>query len=195
MSVLLFLMVLAGAGLLVSVFLIRRGVRQDFDEATYGTEEEEALASPWDPLVSELSAGLFNSKDSEFVRLHCSPKLARRFRAERTALALDWLVQIRRQVNLLTREHVRAARSDSDLKPADELRLGFEFLLFQVSSGVLYLIIWMFGPPRASRLVGYPIDLAQRLRKMTDDLVPGGAQVAAELLDIEPPVNRGTSAP
>jgi len=195
MSVLLFLMVLAGAGLLVSVFLIRRGVRQDFDEATYGTEEEEALASPWDPLVSELSAGLFNSKDSEFVRLQCSPKLARRFRAERTALALDWLVQIRRQVNLLTREHVRAARSDSDLKPADELRLGFEFLLFQVSSGVLYLIIWMFGPPRASRLVGYPIDLAQRLRKMTDDLVPGGAQVAAELLDIEPPVNRGTSAP
>jgi len=195
MSVLLFLLVIAGIGLLVSVVLRRRGVRQGLDEGTYRAEEEAALASSWDPLLSELSASLFNSKDVEFVRLQCSPKLARSFRAERTALALDWLGQVRRQVNLLMGEHARAARSDSELKPADELRLGFEFLLFQVSGGILYLIIWMFGPLRASKLVGYPMELAEQLRKMTEDVVPGGAQVAAELLDIEPPVNSHTSAP
>ncbi len=63
------------------------------------------------------------------------------------------------------------------------MRLGFEFLLFQLTSGILYLVIWTCGSPRAARLVGYSLELAAQLRNVTEDILPAGRQVAVELLE------------
>jgi len=98
-------------------------------------------------------------------------------------LALDWLRAVRGQVNHLIRAHLRAARGNAELKPAEEIKLGFEFLVFQLTSGILYLVIWAFGPPRAAKLVGYSLELAGQMRKVTEDILPAGRPVVADLMD------------
>jgi len=170
----------------VSLLLLRRGGRRDFSRQVYGAGQETSLPFGWDSLTAELSARIFDPEDSDFVANETSRTLTRQFRQERTALALDWLRGVRGQVNQSIRAHFEAARGNPDIKPAGELRLGFEFLLFQLTSGILYLIVWAYGPPRAAKLVGYSLDLAWRLRKMTEDVLPVRGRVAVELVDIEP---------
>jgi len=190
----LYILVILGTGLITAILLFRRATRRAFDRQAFGGEQEAGVPAQWDSLASELGAKIFDSQDEEYVRLACSPQLGRRFRAERTALALDWLREVRRQVNLLFREHLRSARSNSSLQPTDELKLGWEFLLFQVTSGFLYLVTWLFGPSYTAKLASYPQNVAEELRKMTSEAMPGGARVVVELLDTEPkPGNRAAS--
>src|SRR5262249_45564833 len=106
----------------------------------------------------------------------------RRFRRERTRLALDWIRIVRSRVNQLMRVHLGASRKNSDLKPADEVRVWFEFFLFQLTSGILYLVIWICVPARAADLVEYFLELVGQLRRMTQDILPSGYETAAELI-------------
>jgi hypothetical protein len=183
MSALAYFLVAAVIVLSVCLLLSRRGGRRDSDRETYGAGQETSLPFGGDSLTSELSARIFDPEDLDFVASEASRQLTRQFRRERTRLALDWLRAVRGQVNQLIWAHVKAARGNSDLKPADEMRLGFEFLLFQLTSGIMYLVIWAFGPPRAAKLVGYSLELAGQLRKVTEDVLPAGRQVAVELMD------------
>lgn len=194
MSAHLYFLVIGTIVLAVSSLLLRRGSRRSFDWESYGTEEETALPFEWDSLTSELCAKIFNPEDSDFVASESSGQFARKFRQERTVLALDWLRGVRSQVNLLMRAHVRAARWNPDLRPADELRLGFDFLLFQLTSGILYVVIWVQGPLHASKLVGYSLGLTRKLREITD-VLPVGRPVAVELMDMERQGNGRTAAP
>jgi len=168
-----------------SLFLSRRGRRRDFDAEAYGIEPETAASFGWDPLTSEMSGRIFSREDSDFVASEASQQIKRQFRRGRTALALDWLRAVRGRVNQLMRRHFRASRGNDDLKPADEIKLWFEFLVFQVTSGILYLVIWVCGPPRAADLVGYSLELAAQMRKVTKDVLPAGRQVTAELMNNE----------
>lgn len=195
MSAHLYFLVIAAIALTVSVLFLWRDTRRSFNENAYATEEETSLPFSWDPISSELSARIFDPEDSDFVTRESSRLIARSFRRQRSALALDWLLAVRKHVNLLMRAHRRAARSNPGLKPAGELRLGFEFLLFQVTSGSLYLVIWLIGPLHAAKLVGYSLELAGQFRKMTEDILPGGTRVAVELLDSEPQAKNRTATP
>jgi hypothetical protein len=183
MSVLAYLLLAALTILNICLFLLRRGGRRDFDWDLDRTGRGTSAPFGWDPLNSELSARIFDPEDGNFVASETSRDDARQFRQERTALALDWLRAVRGQVNQLIRAHVRAARGNAGLKPVDEIRLGFEFLLFQLTSGILYVVIWACGPPRAAKLVGYSLELAGKLQKVTEDVLPAGRQVAVELLE------------
>jgi hypothetical protein len=183
MSTLASFVVAAVTILSVCLLLSRRGGRRDFDREGFGTGQETSLPGGSDSLTSELSARIFDPEDLNFVASEASRQLTRQFRRERTTLALDWLRAVRSQVNQLIRAHLKASRGNPDFKPADEIRLGFEFLLFQLTSGILYLAIWAFGPPRAAKLVGYSLELAGQLRKVTKDVLPAGHQVAVEIMD------------
>jgi len=97
-------------------------------------------------------------------------------------LAICWLRAVGSQVNQFMRAHLRAARGNDHLKPAEEIKLWFEFVLFQLTSGIPYLLIWVCGPPRAAKLVGYSLELAGQLRKVNEDVLPAGHQVAVELM-------------
>jgi len=165
------------------LFLSRRGRRRDSDGEAYGIECETAGSFAWDPLTSELSGRIFDREDSDFVANETSREITRQFRRARTALALDWLRAVRSRVNQVMRSHFRASRGNDDLKPADEIRLWFEFLLFQLTSGILYLVISVCGPARAAELVGYSLGLAAQLQKVTEEALPAGRQVAAELMN------------
>lgn len=168
----------------VCLFLSRRGGRRrDSDLEAYGINQETAGSSGWDPLTSEVSGRIFDQEDSDFVASETSRQITWQFRRERTALALDWLRAVRGQVNQLMRTHFRVSRRNDDLKPADEIRLWFEFLLFYLTSGILYLVIRVCGPPRAASLLEYSLGLAARLRKVTEDFLPASHQVAAEVMN------------
>jgi hypothetical protein len=193
MSVHLYFLAMAAIVLAVSVVFLRRGTRRSFNEYADATEQKTSLPFSWDPLTSELSARIFNPEDSDFVTRESSRQIARSFRIERAALALHWLLEVRRHVYLLMRAHLSAARSNPDLKPAGELRLGFEFLLFRVTSGILYVVIWLIGPLHAATLVRYSLELAGELRKMTEDILTGSTRVAADLLDSEPRTKNRTA--
>jgi len=183
MSVLAYLLLAALTILNICLFLSRRSGRRDFDQGVDGTGHGTSVPFGEDPLDSQLGARIFDPEDADFVATETSGRDARQFRQERTALALDWLRAVRGQVNQLIRAHVRAARGNDGLKPTDEIRLGFEFLLFQLTSGILYLVIWACGPPRAAKLVGYSLELAGQLRKVTEDVLPAGRHVAVEFLE------------
>lgn len=165
------------------LFLSRRGRRRDFDGEAYGIEHKTTGAIGWDSLTSELSGRIFGREDSDFVGSETSGQFTRQFRRERTALALEWLRAIRGRVNQLMRGHLRASRINDDLKPADEIKLWFEFFLFQLTSGILYFVIWMCGPARAVELAGYSLGLVAQLQKVAEEALPAGRQVAAELMN------------
>ena len=169
--------------LTICFFFIRRTRRRDFDREPYGREQETSGASEWDSLDSELGTRIFDPEDSEFIASETSRQTARKFRRERTALALDWLRATRGQVNQLMRAHLKASRANDDLKPADEIRLWFDFLLFQVTSGILYLVIWVCGPPRAGEFVGYSLELVGKLRDIAEDVLPASSQAVVELMN------------
>ncbi len=180
--------------LAVCVFLSRRGRRRDSDGEVYGIEHETAGSFEWDPLTSELSGRIFDRKDSDFVASESSRQITRQFQRERTALALDLLRAVRDQVNQLVRAHFRASRENDALKPTDEIRLWVEFLLFQLTSGILYLLIWVCGPSRTAALFGYSLELAAQLQKVTEDILPAGRQVTAELMNNEQEPKNGDAA-
>ena len=183
MSPLAYFLLAALTILNVCLFLSRRGGRRDFDQEAYGTWRETSSAFKWDCLISELTGRIFDPGDSDFVSSETSRQLARRFQRERTALALDWLRAVRDEVNQSIRTHRKVARGNSDLKPADEINVWLEFLLFQITCTILYLVIWAYGPARAAKLVRYSLDLAGQLQKVTEPVVPDGRQVAVELVD------------
>lgn len=183
MRTLVFFLLAAVIVLSACLFLSRRGRRRDFDAEAYEVEPETAGSFGWDSLTSEMSGRIFSREDSDFVASETSRQVKRQFRRARTALALDWLRAVRGQVNQLMRRHFSASRGDDDLRPADEIKLWFEFLLFQLTSGILYLIIWAWGPARAGELVGYSLSLVAQLQKVTEEALPAGRQVAAELMN------------
>lgn len=175
------------------LFLSRRARRRDFEGGAYGIEHETTGPLGWDPLTSELSGRIFDREDSDFVASETSRQITRQFRRERTALALEWLRAIRGRVNQLMRGHLRVSRRNDDLKPADEIKLWFEFLLFQLTSGVLYLVIWACGPARSVELVGYSLKLVAQLQKVTEEALPAGRQVAAELMNRDQEPRNGSA--
>lgn len=183
MSVLAYFLIAFLIILIICLLVSRRGGRRDFDRDVDGTEHGTSVSFGWEPLDFELSARIFDPEDSDFVASETSRRNARQFRQERTEFALAWLRAVRGQVNQLIRAHVRATRGNAGLKPTGEIMLGFEFLLFQLTSGILNLVIWACGPPRAAKLVGYSLELAGQMRKVTEDVLPAGHQVAVELLE------------
>ena len=99
-AVIYFFLVLAAMGLAVSLLAVRRGALGR-SIANSGRKLREGPRSySWDPLTAELSRRIFRSEDSDFVGRETPPHFARAFREERTALSLDWLRELRNQVNL-----------------------------------------------------------------------------------------------
>lgn len=191
---LFYFLAIVAIALIVSVVFLWRWTRRGFNECAHAAGNETPHPFDWDAITSDLIARIFNPEDSDFVTRESSRQIARSFRRERSALALQWLLGVRRHVSLLMGTHRRAARSNPSLKPSGELRLGFEFLLFQVTSGILYFVIWLIGPLHAATLVGYSLKWAGQLQKMTEDIMPGATRVAADLLGSEPQTKNRTAS-
>jgi hypothetical protein len=193
-SVQVYFLITAVMLLFVSFVLIRGGPRRPVDDGAHEDFGQSKPSVKRASLVAELSARIFSPGDSEFVAGQC-PNLARTFRQERTILAIEWLRGVRRQVNCLFRSHLKAARQNSDLTPAGELRLGAHFLTFQIATAVLYVVIRVQGPLRAARLVVLLLGLSDKFVRTAKEIIPiGSTEVAVELLELDPHANRRRAA-
>lgn len=182
MSAVPYLMLGALAALCVRLLVLRRAGRQDFAWEAYETGLETSAPCERDPLTAELSARIFDPEDSDFVASEMPRKLARQFRRERTALALDFLQLVRCEVNQSFRAHFRSASVKADVRPAEEMKLWFEFLVFQTANWLLYFTICVCGPTQSASLARYSLGLAGQLRKVTEDVLPPGHEVVVELI-------------
>jgi hypothetical protein len=121
----------------------------------------------------DLGPNIFYSADNALVHREASPTFARKFREERTALALAWLRQARRRANSLIRVHAQSARGRADLKVSGEVRLALEFLAFQVVVALLHCAVSLRGPFHVAALVRYSLSIAGRLKQAAGEVTAG----------------------
>lgn len=167
--------------LIASVLVLMRSASLRLDAGTNWSERPYSAVPAEDALPLGLGTRIFAPEDYEFVRLETSREVHRRFRADRTVLALAWLDQVKGGVGGLIRAHVRAARGNPNLRPADEVKLGLEFLVFRITIGLLYGAVWLRGPFHAARLVGRCVKLAEELKRMSVDALPVAGSMAGRL--------------
>jgi len=173
--------VLLGGALLVALLILRtRAMNRRFAAEDYFADEGHPLPFELDHSCVELGPKIFASADSDFVIQETSPSFARRFREERTGLALQWLGRIRRHTNGLIRLHARSARANPDLRVKDEIALGFDFLVFQLTIGILYYVVWLRGPFHAARLLGYSMAIGRRFDGLAQEILSSTSPLAAE---------------
>lgn len=171
----------AGTLLLIVLILVsRQSARHRFDDDSLFGDETVGLEK-WDSLSLELGARVFSSQDLDFVARHCSGEFRRRFREERSLLALEWLAQIRSEIDRSMRVHVKTARLNANLKTSGELKLALEYFLFQLSNRVLYCAVCVHGPLAAAKLVRYSTRLAAELKGLLE-ILPNAHSVAAEII-------------
>jgi hypothetical protein len=176
---------LLGSALLVTLVIWRtRAMNRRFAAEDYFSGEGSPLPSEPDHSCVELGPKIFDLADSDFVMRETSPSFARRFREERTGLALQWLGQIRRHTNGLMRVHAKSARANADLRVKDEIALFFDFLVFQLTIGILYYVVWLRGPFHAARLVAYSTAVGRRFDDLAQEILPSANPLAAERVAI-----------
>jgi hypothetical protein len=190
MNALLYLVVINVAILAVSAILLQHTVRRSFNGEICWKDEDVSFDLKNAALDLEVSARIFSSKDFGFVAQETSRQFALRFREERTVLALAWLRQLRTEVRGLMYDHRRAARGNRDIRPTDELRLVFEAFLFQLTSGILWWIVWGYGPLHATRLLRWSLALAGKLRRFSEEVLPA-TSAAVEIMKTDQEVIGG----
>ena len=131
-----------------------------------------------DSFVLEIGRNLFHTEDGALIERETSLAFSRKFREERTALALAWLRRVRRSVNAAMRLHAESVRSRADLRVTGEVKLALEFVAFHAALGVLYGAVSLQGPFRVAALARYSTSLAGRLKQSAGELAPGVAPQA-----------------
>jgi hypothetical protein len=181
--------------LFVSLLVTRSGLRRQGDGEGYEVHGDGETSFKGDSLVAELSARIFCPEDSEFVASQSCANVARTFQLERRLLAMEWLRGVRQQVNRVFRFHLKAARQNPDIAPLGELRLGIDFLAFQLAAALLYAVIRVRGPLGAARLVHVSLGLSEKFLGLAKDIVPlGSTTVGIELLDLDRDTNQRRAA-
>ncbi len=119
---------------------------------------------------------IFSSDDIEFISRSSTPKVQRLFLKERKALAMLWLRKTQKQVAQFMDLHLRLAGYTQEPSPRFELKLAGKYVAFIVVSYLLLLLLWLRGPFKARRVVGYTCGVAghfcaicsMRLERVTD---------------------------
>jgi hypothetical protein len=120
----------------------------------------------------ELAERLFGPDDWEFVNEFGSSKLREKFVRQRKALALTWVSTIRADVTRLMRLHRIAARTSSELKPASELRVTFNYLCFEATCQFVVCVIWLHGPVGINGMVRRVGKLYARVGEAVNEFLP-----------------------
>jgi len=129
------------------------------DEFTGAREALESLLV-WFPAVRRI----FDPGDLNFIRQSC-PEIEGLFQQERKTLALSWLRDTREQIARLMGIHLRLSRCIYELDGTtklDEFRLAIDYLSFIAVCHLLLTLVWLRGPFRARKMVGYTLGAADR---------------------------------
>jgi hypothetical protein len=103
---------------------------------------------------------IFSSEDMEFIAQSSTHKVQHLFLKERKALAIQWLRKTQKEVAQLMDIHLRLAGYTIEPSPRFELQLTAKYVAFFVASHILLLLLWLRGPFKAKRIVGYTVGVA-----------------------------------
>ncbi len=181
----LFLASLAMAA--ISALLFQRAQRRTAAIGTSWIARCAWLNEEQDPLVLELGKRIFSVEDCCLVASETPSPFASGFHDERTLLALEWIRQVRVRMSDVIKEHRRTVRVRSDVRTASELKLAFEFLTFELASGILYCLIVVRGLSGAAKVLDWYLRSALELRGMMQQIAPGSD---ATLMGIVKPIRR-----
>jgi hypothetical protein len=145
------------------IFLLGRSRATDQALSEPAKNEEALTALQTEPVPQELLERIFGAEDWDYICVHEPESIQRLFQDERKRLAISWLRRMRRQVRTLLRFHKVHAAKAAGLEPLSEIKLAFDYCLFQLFCGLLIGLIWLRGPTHARRLVGLASGFSDRL--------------------------------
>lgn len=150
------LILVFGARLVVEASRTRRRSR------AVTLEEFASAREALDAVLVETAAieRIFSAEDVEFICRSSAPHVQRLFLKERKALAVQWLRKTQKQVAQFMDFHLRLAGHTQEPSPKFELKLTARYATFFVVSYLLLLLLWLRGPFKARRAVGYTCSVA-----------------------------------
>jgi hypothetical protein len=170
------LVLFAIAGLLLLWFLVfwnpqeKKAVRSDGRPEV--SQAQEALAVlELELLPAAFVERVFSTQDRDFVARQAPPQVRKMFRKERKAIAAAWLGRTRREAGRLMSFHLRLARSEFDLSPATEIRLGVDYVCLLLICHALAAVVRVSGPYTAQVMVGQTVTLASRLCSFSTNML------------------------
>jgi hypothetical protein len=162
MSSLLPFLIISSLLLLLLVWLLK--ARGEIRESTGYEEAEEALNTLRGELLpSGLVERILGPADFAFVANEGDAQIEQQLEEDRKRLAILWLRHTREQVERLFRFHLRFARQESNLSPAQEFQLAFTYFLFLLAYATFLNSIRLRGPLRVRRAVGFTTAVAERV--------------------------------
>ena len=164
----IYLLLAAVLVLIIGLLVVSRPPAK-FEESVFCCAQGPGWADrELDLLALELAARIFRADDSRLIAAETGPDFALWFDSERKTIALDWLREVRGRVRQIIREHRKVAGRRPDANPVQEMKLASEFVLFELTSGILFLLICLRGPADLSKAVERLLEGTARLRKAAE---------------------------
>ncbi|HXW62739.1 MAG TPA: hypothetical protein VEJ45_09080 [Candidatus Acidoferrales bacterium] len=160
-SLIFFLFV--GVLLFLSLFLLARRNTRPEGSSSALVEARQALKTLQAGLLPlDLVKRVFAERDWEYVRAETPRSIHELFMAERKAIALLWLTEVRSQIRSLQRFHRGAARHYARLNPRLEVELAMSFAALTGACMALQALVYIAGPYAAPRMVSVVANVAAR---------------------------------
>jgi hypothetical protein len=100
----------------------------------------------------------------QFIARTGTPEAQHLLVKERRALAIKWLRSTQKRVGQLMDVHLKLASYTFEPSPGFEFRLTVNYLCFVVVSNALLMLVWLRGPFKTARVVGYTRGVAEYFR-------------------------------
>lgn len=104
---------------------------------------------------------IFANEDMDFISQVGTGDVQRFFLKERKGLAIQWVRMTQKQVAHLMDLHLKLASYTYEPSPRVEVKLTVSYLCFVLASNGLMILLWLFGPFEAVRIVSYTVRVAE----------------------------------
>lgn len=148
-------------GTLILIFsgrLFVQSGRQSHTRPVTMEEYSQARAS-LDSVFVETAAikRIFAKEDMEFISRMAARDVQRFFLKERRRLAMQWTRITQKRVKHLMDLHLKLASYMNEPSPGSEVKLAAQYLCFFLASSGLLILLQLFGPFKAVRVIAYTV--------------------------------------
>ena len=128
--------------------------------AFHGLSDETDAA-----IYLEILLKIFNDDDRRFVASLGNSQVEKLLCLERKRIAIGWIHCKEMEARSIMRDHVRRARTTSDLSVPREIKLVFHYIELLMLCELLILLILFFGPSRLQGLAMQTNGILSGLRR------------------------------
>jgi hypothetical protein len=148
-------------GTLILIFggrLVVQWSRQSHAQGVTIDDYSQARAA-LDSVFAETAAikRIFANEDMEFISQAGTGDVQRFFLKERKRLSIQWIRMTQKQVAQLMDLHLKLASYTYEPGPRSEMKLTINYLCFLLVSNSVLVLLWLFGPFEAVRIVAYAV--------------------------------------